>query len=88
MDKKGLTPEGWVHFIFMSIEGALIFTALLSKSISFDYIYVMLSLLAYLVPYYLIVKFVRKNRHIRPELPLILIGIIIVLARIAAFFFG
>ncbi|MFH1173718.1 MAG: hypothetical protein V1725_01140 [archaeon] len=80
--EKGLTPEGWTHFVFMTVQLALIISALLAPASS--YLCIMLCvLLAYLLAFVAIVVFVRKIRlRSRFDWPFIVIGIVVVLARL------
>jgi hypothetical protein len=85
-NQKQLTPEGWVHFAFMVIQGALIFTALVSRAVSISYIFVMVSLFCYLLGFIVIIKFIRKNIKEKPEAPFLYLGILLVLGRIILYF--
>jgi|GEM_PF-5612203 len=87
IDKRGLTSEGWTHFIFMITQASLVLTVLISTPRSLNYIYMMLCLLAYIIGYLLIVKFVRKVKlNSKAEMPFLVIGIIVALTRIILYF--
>jgi|WetSurMetagenome_2_1015567.scaffolds.fasta_scaffold17251_2 hypothetical protein len=84
---KGLTPEGWIHLLFMSVQGALVITVLFSRAISFYYIIELLILFMYFIPYILIVMFVRKLRlRNKSEMPFVILGIITVIIRMMIYF--
>ncbi len=82
-NKHGLTQEGGVHFIFMTVQTALVITVLLSNPISPYYGLMLACLFAYLGGYILIVKYVRKvSLRSRAELPFLIVGIFVVIVRL------
>ena len=86
IDKNGLTTEGWIHFIFMVVQASLVLTVLLSVPTSINFSYMIICLLAYIIGYMLIVKFVRKiNLNSKAEMPFLIIGLIIVILRIVLY---
>ena len=87
INKKGLTEEGWIHFIFMIVQTSIVMTVLLSASLSIYYIYMMICLLAYLIGYILIVKYVRRIRLVsKAEMPFLIAGLVVVLTRTIIYF--
>jgi hypothetical protein len=88
IDKKGLTLEGWTHFVFMVVQAAIVITALLSFALSVKYIYALICLFAYLIGYLLIVKYIRKDLNGRVEIPFVLLGIFAVIIRLIVYFSG
>jgi hypothetical protein len=80
---KGLTVEGWIHFIFMTIQTSLVLTVIISKAIYPYYLYSMICLLLYFIGYLLIISLVRRIRlSSKVETPLIIFGIIVLIIRI------
>jgi hypothetical protein len=80
---KGLTPEGWVHFIFMAIEVPLVIMFIVSNSIKPYYYYAAACLFAYILGYFIIIHFVRRIRLIsKIEFPILIIGLILLIARV------
>lgn len=83
VSKKGLTPEGVVHFAFMILQIALVLTVFVGTPVSSWYAATLCLLLAYLVGYILIIKYVRRLRIVtKPEHPFIIGGIIVVSVRL------
>lgn len=84
--KSGLTTEGWTHFVFMILESAIVVTGILSKAISTYYLYAMLSLLAYLIGYFVVVIFIWKELNSKTEVPFVILGIVAVIVRTGVYF--
>ncbi len=83
---KGITLEGKLHFVFMTIETAIVLTALFSRATTHYYVFMMLCLLIYLISYLLIVRFVRHMKlRSKPELPFLLLGLISLFVRISIY---
>ncbi len=83
VSKKGLTPEGIVHFVFMILQIALVLTVFVSTPISAWYAVLLGLLLAYLAGYVLIIKYVRGLRIVtKPEHPFLIGGIVVVSVRL------
>jgi hypothetical protein len=79
---NGLTPEGWIHFVFMIVQLSLVATFVLSKAIYPYYYYALVCVSLYLVGYMLIIKFVRRIKVIsKVEFPLVIIGLIVIIIR-------
>jgi hypothetical protein len=85
-NKHGPTPEGWTHFVFMLLESAIVVTAIFSAATSPYYVYAMISLLAYLVGYFVVVTFIWKELNSKIEVPFVILGIIAVIVRTAIYF--
>jgi hypothetical protein len=80
---NGLTQEGRIHFIFMTVQAALVLTLLFSKAIYPAYYYTLVCLMLYIIGYLLIIKFVRRIRLIsKVEFPLLIIGLVLLIIRI------
>jgi len=79
---KGLTPEGWIHFIFMIVQLSLVATFVFSKAKVPYYYYAIVCIMLYLVGYLIILKFVRRIKAIsKIEFPLLIVGLIILIIR-------
>lgn len=84
--KKGLTAEGCAHLVFMILESAIVVTGIFSRATSIYYIFAMLSLLAYLVSYFVVVTFIWKELNSKTEVPFVILGIIVVIVRVGIYF--
>jgi len=79
---KGLTAEGWIHFVFMAIQTSLVLTLILSKAIYPYYYYALACIALYIIGYLIILKLVRKIRMMsKVEFPLLLLGLIVLIIR-------
>ncbi len=83
VSKKGLTPEGIVHFAFMILQIAIVLTVFVSNPTSMWYAAMLGLLLIYLIGYVLIIKYVRGLRIVtKPEHPFLIGGIVVVCVRL------
>lgn len=87
INKKKLTFEGKIHFLFMLFQAGIVGTVLLSKGTSINYVFMNLFLILYILGYFAVVKYIRNYEFIKkPEIPLLVLGLIIIIIRIIIYF--
>jgi hypothetical protein len=81
--KDGMTPEGWIHLIFMMLQLSIVLTVIFSRAIYPYYLYLMLCILAYLIGYLSFIVFVRKVRlRSKIEFPYLIIAFVVIILRL------
>ncbi|HIH24229.1 TPA: hypothetical protein HA251_04305 [Candidatus Woesearchaeota archaeon] len=86
---RGLTAQGWIHFIFMCVQSTVVLTVLASHAISSLYLLLLGLLLLYCVAYLLVVMFVRRVRVMsKAEAPFVVLGIVALIIRGPLYLFG
>ncbi|MGV8168723.1 MAG: hypothetical protein ACP5N3_01575 [Candidatus Nanoarchaeia archaeon] len=87
VSENGVSLEGKIHFVFMTLQAAIVLTVIFSRATSNYYLLMMLCLLIYFISYLLTVIFVRHIRlRSKPETPYMLTGLLLVLIRTIVYF--